>query len=241
MKNLLQSLYVSKILSPQQTHDSCGNPKGLLRLAAQTIEPSGSGHIGDGTGSTIDHETESLIQFATLTGCMMDPDKVDVLFKQKQIKGGSEHLVALLPGEERVLKDLNVRLKATESTFDYLTDLALSNYFFDDDIRLEGLYVEDGVLHIVTSQPFISGIHPDWDLLKSGMLERGFKHENPNSRIPTFCAWVAGLGEVSIIDLHENNVVLGKVSQAVEPIDAHFYFDSVFERIAALRHLRLLD
>lgn len=241
MEILLPSLYVSEIFSPQQTHDGGGNTKGLLRLAAQAIEPPRAGHFGDGTGSTTDHETKSLMQFAALVGRVMDADKVKILFEQKQIRGGSEHRVAHLRREEKVLKDLNVRLKATESTFDYLTDLAFSNYFFDDDIRLEGLYVQDGDLHIVTSQPFISGIHPEWELLKSGMLERGFRHENPDSRIPTFCAWVEGLGEVSIIDLHENNVVLGKVSQGVEPIDAHFYFDSVSERIAALRHLKLLD
>jgi hypothetical protein len=41
--------------------------------------------------------------------------------------GGTEHKVAAITGAGRVLKVLNAHLLATQSVFDYLTDLDLSN------------------------------------------------------------------------------------------------------------------
>ncbi len=45
------------------------------------------------------------------------------------MKSGKEHRVALLPGQNLVLKVADARKLATESLFDCLIDLLLSNHF----------------------------------------------------------------------------------------------------------------
>lgn len=76
------------------------------------------------------------------------------------MKGGKEHRVAWLPDPKVVLKVADARKLATESLFDYLSDLLLSNHFFDDEIQLLGGTMEGERLQIVITQPYIDGIHP---------------------------------------------------------------------------------
>ena len=97
----------------------------------------------------------------------MEPAAVKALFAARSMRGGKEHRVAYLPDEERVIKDADVHSLATESLYDYLTDLLLSNRLFDDDLRLVGCYEEDERLHLVISQPYVNGTHPDWTELKT--------------------------------------------------------------------------
>lgn len=152
------------------------------------------------------------------------------------MRSGSEHKVAHFIPQNRVIKDLDVQAVATESLFDYLTDHLLSNDLFEDAIRLEGFYLHDGRLHIVTSQPFVEGVHPSWDALKEGLEGRGLRHESPNSLIPSFIIEEPSKSPLCINDLHENNVILDSAGE-LHPIDAHFYFDTRAERIAALQEL----
>jgi hypothetical protein len=62
----------------------------------------------------------------------MEAAAVKALFAASPMRGGNEHRVAFLPDEERVIKDADVHALATESLYDYLTDLLLSNHYFDD-------------------------------------------------------------------------------------------------------------
>jgi hypothetical protein len=62
----------------------------------------------------------------------MEAAAVKALFTARPMRGGKEHRVAFLPDEERVIKDADVHALATESPFDYLTDLLLSNHDFDE-------------------------------------------------------------------------------------------------------------
>ena len=52
--------------------------------------------------------------------------------------------------------------KPTDCLFDYLTDHLLANHLFGDDIRLRGLFEDDGAVHVLITQPFIHGHHMDW-------------------------------------------------------------------------------
>lgn len=218
-----------------KAHDRCGGPQGLLRLAAAAIEPAETDDPGAGACSATDDEAGALTLFADSLPLWLDSEATRELFALNKIRGGSEHAVAHLKKDHRVIKDLNVQRKATESIFDYLTDLLLSNYHFGDDLRLEGFYQTPDSLHIVTSQPFIEGIHPDWETLKNGLEQQGLRHETPLSKIPSFILPDDSAGEILVIDLHENNVILGHFSGHFEPIDAHFYFDSPAKRIRALK------
>lgn len=153
--------------------------------------------------------------------------------------GGREHRVAFLPDVERVLKVADARKLATESIFDYLTDLLLSNHYFDDDIRLEGCCMKDERILIITTQPYISGIHPEWEELRAGLARHYLRDPSPRSLGGNFIFDDTVLGEVDVFDLHPNNVIQDKTGW-LNPIDAHFYFHDRQARIAALQKLGLI-
>ncbi|MES2505677.1 MAG: hypothetical protein V4599_03170 [Verrucomicrobiota bacterium] len=217
----------------------CGDSQNLLRRAAAAIEETGADDGKEGSGPTSDDEIKVLIHFAESVGLFLDAAKMRQFMLRNAMRSGSEHKVAHDVNENRVIKDLNSRAIATESLFDYLTDHLLSNYFFHDDVKLEGFYQEENHLHIVVSQPYVDGIHPDWETLKTGLEAQGLKHESPASKIPSFIIENTPAGIICINDLHENNVILGSVSRLMHPIDAHFYFDDRAARILALNLLEI--
>jgi hypothetical protein len=134
---------------------------------------------------------------------------------------------------------LDVLAQATESLFDYLTDCLLANHFFGDDIQLIGFYERSGRLHVITTQPYIDGIHPVWRDLVSGLESQGMLHENRLSKIPNFIFDGGPACQMTVMDLHENNVIQSRESRRFHPIDSHFYFDDRAERVAALKSLGL--
>ena len=154
------------------------------------------------------------------------------------MRPGHEHRVAYLPEEGRMLKDADARALATESAFAYLTDLQLSNYFFDDDLQLLGGYEAKDRLHLVTSQPYVDGTHPDWPELKRGLVRQGLRDPYPLGMVGAFILDDALPGEVDIFDLHVNNVIRDARGW-LHPIDAHFYFDDHAARVAALQKIGL--
>jgi hypothetical protein len=162
------------------------------------------------------------------------------LLAANPMKGGKEHRVAFLPGVNRVLKVADAGKLATETLFDYLTDLVLSNHYFDDDIHFEGCLMEGASLSVVITQPYIDGIHPDWPNLKAGLIRHKLRDPAPNSLGGNFIFDDELLGEVDVFDLHPNNVIQDSHGW-LNPIDAHFYFDNRAARIAALKALGLLS
>jgi len=58
-----------------------------------------------------------------------------------------------------VIKDADVLALATESLHDYLTDLLLSNYYFEDDLQMIGCYEAGDLLHLITTKPYVDGTH----------------------------------------------------------------------------------
>lgn len=154
------------------------------------------------------------------------------------MKGGKEHRVALLISEDRVIKDADMQALATESVYDYLTDLLLSNHFFNDDLQMLGCYEVDGRVHMVTSQPYVDGDHPKWTELKGGLVKQGLRDPYPNSQGGNFIIDDETIGEVDVFDLHVNNVIRDEAGR-LNPIDAHFYFDDRAARMSALQALGL--
>lgn len=162
------------------------------------------------------------------------------MLEAQAMKGGKEHLVALLPNQNLVLKVADARKLATESLFDYLSDLLLSNHFFDDDIQLLGGTLENERLQIVVTQPYIDGIHPEWEELKAGLVRQNLCDPAPRALGGNFILDHDLLGEVDVFDLHPNNVIQDATGW-LHPIDAHFYFDSRAARITVLQKLDLLS
>lgn len=235
----LISFYVSGADSLQNDHALCRGARALLQRAAQAAQAKGDDAEEGAEAAGLD-EAGELSWFAREGGLMVDAEKVRPFMRENAMKGGSEHRVALWRGR-RVLKDLDVQSKATESLFDYLTDHLLANHFFGDDVRLEGFYEYDGRLHVVISQPFVEGQHPVWRELVEGLEGQGLVHESPQSRLPTFLMDGGPAGQMTVIDLHVNNVIVAKQGGVLHPIDAHFYFDDQAARVEALEKLGLLD
>ncbi len=158
---------------------------------------------------------------------------------------GLEHEVAVIREEGLVIKDYDTRQfndegyplnKPTDCLFDYLTDHLLANHLFGDDIRLRGLYEDDGCLHLVITQPFIHGHHMDWEELVSRLENQGLEHAEPGSAKARF--WIDGgpAGKILLTDVHEDNVIVAS-SGIAYPIDVHFSFRSRQARLAALEAL----
>jgi hypothetical protein len=230
--------YRESSLSLEKALHRYGGSQGLLRCAAQSVANARSGDYGASSRESGDDEIRALRQFASESGLWMNLAVVKALFAAKPMRGGKEHRVAFLAAEERVIKDADVHALATESLYDYLTDLLLSNHYFDDDLQILGFYEEGGRLHLVSSQPYVDGIHPDWDELKAGLVEQGLRDPYPLSHGGNFLIDDDVLGEVNVFDLHVNNVIRDATGW-LHPIDAHFYFDDRAARMEALQRLGL--
>lgn len=231
-------LYLNSSCALEKAHLHYGGSQGLLRCAAQSVADAGCGNDGAGSRESGDDEVRALRQFASESGLWMDPAALKALFTARPMRGGKEHRVAYLPDEERVIKDADVHALATESLYDYLTDLLLSNHYFDDDFQILGFYEEGERLHLVISQPYVDGTHPEWEELKAGMVAQDLRDPNPRSLGGNFIIDDDVLGEIDVFDLHVNNVIRD-ASGWLHPIDAHFYFDDRAARTAALQKLGL--
>ena len=168
----------------------------------------------------------------------MHASAVKALLEANPMRGGKEHRVAYLQDEGRVVKVADVHALATESLYDYLTDLLLCNRFFDDDIQMLGCYEAGERMNLVISQPYVNGTHPDWTELKAGLVAQGLRDPAPRSQGGNFIIDHDVLGAVDVFDLHVNNVIRD-ASGWLHPIDAHFYFDDRAARNVALQQLGL--
>lgn len=230
--------YVSGPEAFTNAHLHYGSPEALLRFASKAIEPTKTAESGIGPDPTIDDEIRALNAFLAANDLELDGVAIQGIFEQNNLRGGREHKVAFIEAAQRVVKIVNARKLATQSLFDYLTDLELANYLFGDDIELAGFYTSDADFHVVITQPFIQGVHPDWNTLVAGLDALGLRHESPASKTSSFVVCADGVGELNVIDLHENNVIQGSHNGDMVPIDAHFFFDSPpHERISMLKVL----
>ncbi|MCF7786020.1 MAG: hypothetical protein K9N47_07855 [Prosthecobacter sp.] len=171
------------------------------------------------------------------------------LLAKKPLSPGLEHEVGVLREEKRVIKDYDPRdldedtwevfYKPTDSVFDYLTDLMLCNHLFGDDLRLEGFYEEKNQLHVVISQPFVDGTHPDWTTLVEKLEAQGLLHERQGSTHGRFWVDAGPAGRLLVTDVHEDNVILNPNTGRAELIDVHFSLSSRDSRIQALKALGL--
>lgn len=217
--------------------DHFKGPIGLLAGAAQALGESVRYHARESSPQSSDDENRQLAAFARKFGLMMDIAVIHEFMEKTALRGGSEHKVALSESTGRVLKDLDTRRINSESIYDYLTDLELSNYYFEDDIHLEGFYEDGDRIHIVTSQPYRDGPHPDLPALKAGLEAQEFRSESPTGSTGTFSLYDDVAGQIYIHDVKPDKVVLEESTEIVQPIDVHFYFDNHARREKVLQDL----
>jgi hypothetical protein len=217
-----------------------GRAEGILRRTAQSLADAGRGDYREDSGESIDDEVRVLSGLFTRKRRWLLADEVHTLLHANPMKGGKEHRVAWLPEHKVVLKVADPRKLATESLFDYLSDQLLSNHFFDDEIQLLGGMMDGGRLQLALTQPYINGIHPEWEALKAGLIRQNLRDPAPRALGGNFILDHDLLGEVDVFDLHPNNVIQDATGW-LHPIDAHFYYDNRAARIAALKTLGLLS
>lgn len=231
------SVYGGKTL--KKARDRFGSPQSILRSAALKLGESASYDDGASSPKSSDDEIAALRRFAEDSGLLMEPKVVKDLLSANAMRGGAEHKVAANIPIERVLKVLDTRAIATESLFDYLTDIELSNTLLGDDIQIEGFFEDNGKLHVVISQPWVDGSHPSLEVMKAGLEAKGFVSESPTGSTGVFILPGTEAGDITVIDVKPDNVILDNVTGEVIPIDFHFYFDSHRDRKNALEALGL--
>jgi hypothetical protein len=231
-------LYIDSPCALEKAHERYGGSQGLLCCAAQSVADAGRGDDGAGSRESGDDEVRALKQFASEADLWMHASAVKELLEANPMRGGKEHRVAYLEDQGRVIKVADVQALATESLYDYLTDLLLCNRLFDDDLQMLGCYEEGERLHFVISQPYVNGTHPDWRELKCGLVMQGLRDPYPRAQGGNFIINHDVLSEVDVFDLHVNNVIRDSTGW-LHPIDAHFYFDDRAARNAALQQLGL--
>lgn len=179
---------------------------------------------------------------------ILDGVQVHQLLTREPLPPGIEHKVGVLREDKRVIKDYDPRLldetlypiyKPTDSLFDYLTDLLLCNHLFGDDLRLHGFYEEHNQPHVIISQPFVDGSHPDWPTLVERLEAQGLLQEKPGSTQGRFWVDAGPAGRLLVTDAHEDNVIINPKTKRAELIDVHFSLGGRESRIRALKALDL--
>jgi len=180
---------------------------------------------------------------------MLDGSQVRKLLDIEPLREGIEHKVGVLRSEKRVIKDYDTRLldeetsypiyKPTDSLFDYLTDLILCNHLFGDDLQLMGFYEESNHLHVVITQPFVDGSHPDLRTLVEKLEEQGLLQEKSGLAQDRFWVDAGPAGHLLVKDAHEDNVIVNPKTNRAELIDVHFSLGGRKARITALQALGL--
>ena len=224
--------------SLKKADERFGGAQGVLRGASRQLGETVAYLSGKNSPKSGNDEIRALTRFARSAGLMIDAGKVRAYMAENAMRGGSEHSVAHAIPDRRVLKDLNAHAIGTESLFDYLTDLELSNHFFGDDIRLEGFYGFEGKLHIITSQPLIDGPHPRLPDLKNALEAMGLVSESPTGSTGAFVIHDTKAGDIFVIDAKPDNAILDESGDVI-PVDFHFYFDNHEDRKSALNRLGL--
>jgi Serine/Threonine/Tyrosine Kinase found in polyvalent proteins len=239
-EGVLPYTYTHGSASLEKAHIRFSGARGLLAGAAQALAESTAYDLGKNSPQSSDDEIKHLADFACASGLMMDATAVRAFMAEHAMRGGSEHKVAYAIKVLRVIKDLDTRAINTESLFDYLTDLELSNFFFGDDLRLEGFFEDErGRLHIVTSQPWRDGPHPDLSTLKAYFIAHGFETESTTGGTGMFFLQDEKAGRIDLFDIKPDNVILEGDTGVVQPVDIHFYFDNHADREKALLRLGL--
>jgi len=240
-RGLLAYSYLNGTGSLEKALERFGGPQGLLRSASQSLAASVAYDSGESSPQSSDDEIRELGRFAREAGLMMSADEIRAFGQEFSLVGGTEHKVAVMVGSDRVLKDLDAHAIATQSLFDYFTDHELANFLLGDSIEIEGFYEYEGRLHVLISQPWVDGPHPGLPVLKNGLEGKGLVSESPSGSTGMFTIPTENLGNVHLIDIKPNNVILDEITGEIIPIDIHFYFDTHEDRLRALEKLGLRD
>lgn len=192
-----------------------GDAEGFVRSGAGPSTPG----VG---GSRRDQELAALIDYAKsndlivgnpLSGPSIGGAEHDAWFdpkSQRWIKSttGDGFSIGMIP---RVTKSGGWELR-NGTPLEYLESRRLQNEVFGDDVRLHGISTADGLAHVITSQPHVSGDTPTQPEIDSAMSGAGFSRMDD-------ATYYRKADNVAVFDLHPANAFVAKDGSLL-PIDA---------------------
>lgn len=196
---------------PSASGRASGNPLDAAEAFTSGVGGSDTS-TREGSRPSVSDQRQRLIRFARNHGLVLPKSVLPRDFDHR----GQEHWVWFRGGRAwkvtyRDQFGFSVTGNATPS--DYLNRLRLQNEVFGDDIRLEGVIIEDGHLRVVTSQSAIFGRRPTDTEISQWLHTRGFEPANVGSDL----VWYRMGDNTLVADAHGGNLVL--TDRGIVPID----------------------
>ncbi len=170
------------------------------------------GKDGDDLQERLRQEIQSILEWGTETGRILDPEKfLETVSGSPDLGGQSEHTVFFAAGISRIIKFTLPPNFGAQGSIGYLRNVEACNRLFSDDIRLHGILVTDMGPAFVISQPFVAGSVPTLDEISNWFESLGF-HPTGHNR------WKNDDTGVEIADAHVGNLIKTEDGDLV-PID----------------------
>jgi DNA ligase (NAD+) len=187
---------------------SHGTAEGLR----ERLEADLSGSDGNDLQERIRQETESILEWGSETGRILDPDRLFAVVKDWQELGGqSEHTVFYIRDLCRVIKFTIPPSLGAQGSIAYLRNIGACNRFFGDSIVFHGILQTDKGPAFVISQPYVDGTEPDSEEVASWFQSNGYRSTGHNR-------WINDDTGTEIADAHTGNLIKTADGELV-PID----------------------
>lgn len=175
-------------------------------------------------------EAESILEWGTATGRIIDPAKFQGLVSDRQQLGGqSEHAVFSVESSNRVIKFTLPPHFGVQGAEAYLRNIGAANRLFADDIRFHGILETDRGPAFVISQPFVAGSEPSLDEVASWFTSRGYRSNGHNR-------WINDSTGTEIADAHTGNLIKTAEGELV-PIDLQVLHEGETGISSVIHHL----
>jgi DNA ligase (NAD+) len=180
----------------------------LGRKLAHDLEPDDGADLSE----RLRREAESILEWGTETGRLIDPGKLLALVGDwKKLGGQSEHTVFAVESSKRVIKFTLPPNFGAQGAEAYLRNISASNRLFVDDIRFHGVLQTHKGPALVISQPFVKGDEPTLDEVASWFESNGYQSVGHNR-------WLNKVTGIEIADAHTGNLIKTADGELV-PID----------------------
>ncbi|MES2922685.1 MAG: NAD-dependent DNA ligase LigA [Verrucomicrobiota bacterium] len=171
-----------------------------------------AGKDGANLQERLRQETQSILEWGTEAGRMLDPESLRDIVKDWQDLGGqSEHTVFFVENLPRILKFTLPPNFGAQGSIAYLRNIGASNRLFGDDIHFHGIFETDKGPAFVISQPFVDGTVPTIEEVAAWFESNGY-HSTGHNR------WKNTDTGTEIADAHVGNLIKSTEGELI-PID----------------------
>jgi DNA ligase (NAD+) len=176
------------------------------------LEADLAGSDGNDVQERIRQEAESILEWGTETGRILDPDRLfEFLRSWQELGGQSEHTVFYLPELSRVIKFTLPPNFGAQGSIGYLRNIGACNRLFGDSIAFHGVLKTEKGPAFVISQPYVDGTEPDPEEVSMWFESNGYRSTGHNR-------WINDTTGTEIADAHTGNLIKTADGELV-PID----------------------